>query len=57
MNATMRSVNRGMIVFGALLGGALADVLGNRPALWIAVVGLVGQAVAITSSAVRRARL
>ena len=57
MNATTRSVNRGMIVFGALLGGGLADWLGNRPALWIAVVGLVGQAVGITCSAVRRARL
>ncbi|GAB2982999.1 MFS transporter [Saccharothrix stipae] len=60
MNATMRSVNRGMIVFGALLGGLLADWLGNRTALWIAVVGLVGlvgQAVWITGSAVRHARL
>lgn len=57
MNATMRSVNRAMIVFGALVGGVLADVLGNRPALWTAVVGLVGTAAWITSSAVRRARL
>ncbi|PSL58527.1 putative MFS family arabinose efflux permease [Saccharothrix carnea] len=57
MNATTRSVNRGMIVFGALLGGALADWLGNRPALWIAVVGLLGTALGMTCSAVRRARL
>ncbi|WP_367135610.1 MFS transporter [Saccharothrix sp. HUAS TT1] len=57
MNATMRSVNRGMVVFGALAGGLLADWLGTRPALWTAVVGLVGQAVWITSSAVRTARL
>jgi MFS family permease len=57
MNGTMRSVNRGMIVFGALLGGVLADWLGSRTALWTAVVGLLGQAVGITFSAVRRARL
>ncbi|MFD0199865.1 MULTISPECIES: MFS transporter [Saccharothrix] len=57
MNATMRSVNRAMIVFGALLGGALADWLGNRPALWIAVVGLLGTALGMTCSAVRRARM
>lgn len=57
MNATMRSVNRAMIVFGALTGGVLADVLGNRPALWTAVVGLVGTAGWMTCSAVRRARL
>ncbi|SDM52727.1 MFS transporter [Allokutzneria albata] len=47
-NATMRSLNRGMIVIGAPLGGALADALGNRTVLWIAVVGLVGQAIAFS---------
>ncbi|MCP3803150.1 MFS transporter [Allokutzneria sp. A3M-2-11 16] len=47
-NATMRSLNRGMIVIGAPLGGVLADSLGNRAALWIAVVGLVGQAAAFS---------
>ncbi|ONI84000.1 MFS transporter [Saccharothrix sp. ALI-22-I] len=57
MNATTRSVNRSMIVIGALVGGTLADWLGNRPALWIAVVGLIGQAVGIAFSAVRHARL
>lgn len=41
----------------ALIGGVPADVLGNRPALWTAVAGLVGTAGWITSSAVRRARL
>ncbi|MEU4739785.1 MFS transporter [Actinosynnema sp. NPDC023658] len=55
-NATMRSVNRGVIVFGALLGGVLADRLGNRAALWVAVAGLVVQSVWITSSAVGRPR-
>lgn len=57
VNATTRSINRGMIVFGALIGGVLADRLGNRTALWIAVAGLVGQAVWLGTTAVRRARL
>ncbi len=55
MNATMRSMNRGAIVIGAPLGGILADVLGYRPALWIAVAGLFAQAVAITASPFRHA--
>ncbi|MFD7657126.1 MFS transporter [Actinosynnema sp. NPDC059797] len=57
MNATRRSFNRAMIVFGAPLGGLLADLLGMAEALWIAVAGLVAQAVAITCSPVRTARL
>ncbi|MEU5690388.1 MFS transporter [Actinosynnema sp. NPDC020468] len=57
MNATMRSLNRGMIVIGAPLGGVLADALGSRAALWIAVGGLVCQAVAITCSPLRHARI
>ncbi|MFJ6672024.1 MFS transporter [Actinosynnema sp. NPDC091369] len=57
MNATTRSVNRGVIVFGALLGGVSADWLGNRFAVWIAVVGLLGTAAGMTFSAVRTARL
>jgi MFS family permease len=54
MNATMRSLNRGMIVVGAPVGGALADALGSRSALWIAVAGLVGQAIAISCSRLRQ---
>jgi predicted MFS family arabinose efflux permease len=54
MNATMRSVNRGMIVVGAPVGGALADALSSRQALWIAVTGLVGQAIAISCSRLRQ---
>ncbi|MGM1061630.1 MFS transporter [Saccharothrix sp. Mg75] len=57
MNATMRSVNRGAVVLGAPLGGLLVDSLGPRPVLWTAVAGLVGQAVWITASKVRTARL
>jgi MFS family permease len=55
MNATMRSLNRGAIVIGAPLGGLLADSLGNRPALWIAVIGLAAQAIAISCSPLRLA--
>lgn len=57
MNATIRSLNRGMVVIGAPLGGVLADELGNRPALWIAVTGLIGQAIVISCSQLRHARL
>jgi hypothetical protein len=35
----------------------LADELGNRPALWIAVTGLIGQAIVISCSQLRHARL
>nr|WP_198151511.1 MFS transporter [Kibdelosporangium sp. MJ126-NF4]CEL15963.1 major facilitator superfamily MFS_1 [Kibdelosporangium sp. MJ126-NF4]CTQ93887.1 major facilitator superfamily MFS_1 [Kibdelosporangium sp. MJ126-NF4] len=57
MNATMRSINRGMIVVGAPLGGLLADTLGVGVALWIAIGGLVAQAVAISATKFRHARL
>jgi MFS family permease len=57
MNATMRSLNRGAIVIGAPVGGLLADHLGNRPALWIAIAGLTLQALALTLSPFRHARL
>lgn len=40
-NTTMRSANRAMIVVGAPLGGVLATSLGFRPALWIAIVGML----------------
>jgi predicted MFS family arabinose efflux permease len=57
MNATIRSVNRGVIVIGAPLGGLLAATFGNRAAVWIAVAGLLCQAVAISCSSLRHARL
>ncbi|WP_447004134.1 MFS transporter [Saccharothrix isguenensis] len=56
-NATMRSVNRASLMVGALAGGLLAEWLGIGTALWIAVAGLVGQAVGISLTAVRHARL
>jgi MFS family permease len=57
MNATMRSLNRGAIVIGAPLGGLLADHAGSRPALWVAIAGLVLQALVLTLSPFRHARL
>ena len=40
MNATMRSINRSMVVIGAPISGAIADFIGFREALWIAGIGL-----------------
>ncbi len=57
MNATMRSLNRAAIVIGAPLGGLLADHLGQRSALWIAVGGMVAQAALLHRSTFRHARL
>jgi MFS family permease len=57
MNATMRSINRGMIVIGAPLGGLFADVISMQTALWIAVAGMFAQAVAISATKFRHARL
>lgn len=37
MNATRRSANRTIAVAGAVAGGLLADLLGFRPTLWLAV--------------------
>jgi MFS family permease len=56
MNTTMRSVNRAMIVAGAPLGGLLADSIGYRPTIWIAVAGFVAVTVALVASPFRRAR-
>ena len=56
MNTTMRSINRGMIVLGAPLGGLIADSIGYRPALWIGVGGFVLVAVHLALSPFRHAR-
>jgi len=56
MNTTMRSVNRGMIVVGAPVGGLLADAIGYRPTLWIATVGFGLVTVALAGSPFRHAR-
>jgi hypothetical protein len=50
MNTTIRSLNRGMIVVGAPLGGILADTAGYRTALWTGIAGLVGAALILGCS-------
>ncbi|MEV8371529.1 MFS transporter [Kribbella sp. NPDC056861] len=57
LNATLRSLNRGMIVIGAPLGGFLGDRIGLRPALWIGVGVMVAQAVGLQLSRFRHARI
>lgn len=56
MNTTMRSINRGMIVVGAPLGGLLADTIGYRSTLWIGVVGFAVGAAHLALSPFRHAR-
>ncbi|KUO09446.1 MFS transporter [Streptomyces sp. DSM 15324] len=56
MNATIRSMNWGMVAVGAPLGGILADRMGHRFALVTALVGAVAQALALAVSPTRRAR-
>ncbi|MGI5197807.1 MFS transporter [Streptomyces sp. CA-288835] len=56
MNATIRSMNWGMIAVGAPLGGVLADQVSYRFALWIGLSGAVIQALVLTVSPTRRAR-
>jgi MFS family permease len=57
MNATMRSINRAMIVIGAPLGGLLGDAIGFRPLLGLAAAGFLAVAVAFAVSPYRDARL
>lgn len=55
MNATMRSINRAMIVIGAPVGGLLAVQLGYRPTLWLMAVGFAVVALVLGSSRFRTA--
>ncbi len=57
MTATMRSINRGMIVIGAPLGGFLADTMGNRPTISVAAAGMVLVVLLLGASDFRNARL
>ena len=57
MNTTMRSINRAMIVIGAPLGGFLADAIGYRPVLLLAIVGFAVVAVGMALSPFRDARI
>lgn len=57
MNATIRSLNRGVITLGAPAGGALADAIGYRPALWVGVGGFTLAAGLLAASPFRRAAM
>ncbi len=57
MNATMRSMNRAMVVFAAPLGGLLADAIGYRQALWLASAGFVVVALAVRLTPLWTARV
>lgn len=57
MSATRRSMNRGMIVIGAPLGGAIATTAGTVTALWAAVAFLLLAAAVLLFSAFRSARI
>lgn len=56
-NATMRSINRAMIVVGAPLGGLLADAIGFRVVLWLSVAGFLMVATGLSVTPYRNARL
>lgn len=56
-NATRRSINRGMIVVGAPLGGVIGDLIGLRAMLWSAAAGFLLVAFGLALTGVRRARL
>jgi MFS family permease len=56
-NATMRSINRAMVVVGAPLGGVLADAIGFRIVLWFSVAGFLMVAAALSATPYRSARL
>lgn len=56
-NATMRSVNRAMIVVGAPLGGLLADTMGFRFVLWLSAAGFLAVAGGLALTPYRTARI
>lgn len=57
MNATRRSVNRGMIVLGAPLGGVLADAAGFGVALVVSAAGVALAGLTLTVTGFRAASL
>jgi len=57
MTATMRSINRGMIVIGAPLGGLLAQSIGLRPTISVAAAGMVLVVLLLAASNGRNARM
>ncbi|MGO1184354.1 MAG: MFS transporter [Micrococcaceae bacterium] len=57
MSATMRSANRGMIVVGAPLGGAIATGVGVGTALWVAAAIMLVAGLVMLFSPYRTARI
>ncbi|HLK24921.1 MAG TPA: MFS transporter [Caulobacteraceae bacterium] len=57
MNATIRSINRAMIVFAAPLGGAVADRIGYRTTIALAAAGFAVVALGMTLTPFRDARI
>lgn len=57
MSATRRSVNRGMIVVGAPLGGLIAARAGTDAALWVSVAFLLAALLVLLFSPFRDARI
>ncbi|WP_226762235.1 MFS transporter [Arthrobacter sp. SO3] len=57
MSATRRSVNRGMIVIGAPVGGVIATVAGTDTALWAAAAFLLLASLVLLFSRFRDARI
>jgi len=53
VNATMHIVGRGVIPFGALIGGMLGDAVGVRPTLIVAAIGMTVSALWLARSARR----
>lgn len=56
VNATRRSANRTIAVAGAVAGGLLADLLGFRPTLWLAVAVFAVASAILALSPFRSAR-
>lgn len=56
-NASIRSINRAMVVFAAPLGGILGDAIGFRPMLWAAAAGFLIGAVILALTPFRNARI
>ncbi|KAA6432127.1 MFS transporter [Agrococcus sediminis] len=56
MNATMRTVNRAMIVVAAPLGGLLGDAIGIGPALVAVCAGFAMTAIGMAASPLARGR-
>ena len=56
MNATIRFLVWGTMPLGALAGGALGSAIGNRQALWFALIGEVASTIWLLASPLRTAR-